>query len=273
MSLDRGDFDYVCTLLRTQSGTVLEPGKEYLVQSRLGPVAKQAGCESLSELIGQLRGRPVNDLHTKVVEALITNETQFFRDGHPFDAIRSAIIPRLISRRAESRELNLWCAAASTGQEPYSLAMLLAESFPMLANWDVSCIASDMSAEVLERARSGTFGPLEVKRGLPSSLLSKYFQPQGSGWQISEQIRRQVEFRQINLVLAWPSLPAMDLILLRNVLIYLDVATKKVILEKVRQQLKPDGYLFLGTAETTLNLDPAFEQVHVDKTVCYRLRS
>jgi chemotaxis protein methyltransferase CheR len=272
MSLDAGDFDYIRTLLRKQSGMVLEAGKEYLVETRLKPIAKQAGYASLTDLISQLRSRALNDLHVKVVEALTTNETQFFRDIHPFHALKTAILPELINTRAAVRRLNLWCAAASTGQEPYSVAMLLAESFPNLASWNVQCIASDISDEVLERARQGYYRQLEVNRGLPAPLLVKYFHRQGTQWQIAEQIRRRVEFRNINLVLDWPALPRMDIVFMRNVLIYFDVETKKGILGKVREILRPDGYLFLGSAETTINLDTAFEKVQIDKTVCYRLR-
>jgi chemotaxis protein methyltransferase CheR len=273
MSLDAGNFDYVCTLLRAQSGIVLKEGKEYLVETRLTPVAKQAGYASLNGLISQLRSRASSDLHAKVVEALMTNETQFFRDTHPFDALATKILPELIHRRSAERQLNLWCAAASSGQEPYSMAMLLADAFPQLANWNVRCVASDFSDEMLERARQGRYGQLEVNRGLPDAALAKYFRKQGTQWQIAESIRRQIEFRNINLILDWPSLPPMDIILIRNVLIYFDVETKQSILAKIRQVLKPDGYMFLGTAETTLNLDAAFQQVHFDKTVCYRLRS
>jgi chemotaxis protein methyltransferase CheR len=272
MSLEAGDFDYVCTLLRQQSGMVLEAGKEYLVETRLKPVAKQAGFASLTDLISQLRDRPLNQLHVSVVEALTTNETQFFRDIHPFEALQSSILPELFRKRAATRQLNVWCAAASTGQEPYSLAMLLADSFPDRASWHVRCLASDLSEEALARARQGCYRQLEVNRGLPPRLLTKYFSEQGADWQLAEQILRRVEFRNINLVAAWPVLPQMDLILMRNVLIYFNVETKKAILRKVRKVLKPDGYLFLGSAETTLNLDTAFEQVQFNKTVCYQLK-
>ncbi len=272
MSLEDGDFDYVRTLLRKQSGMVIEPGKEYLVKTRLTPIAKQAGCASLSNLITQLRGRAFDQLHMKVVEALMINETQFFRDTHPFTALESKILPELLRKRASVRQLKLWCAAASTGQEPYSVAMLLAESFPELASWDVQFIASDISEDAIERARQGEYRQLDVDRGLPAPMLVKYFCQHGSHWQITEQLRQRLEFRKINLVQQWPSLPPMDIVLMRNVLIYLDVDTKKAILAKLRQLLKPDGYLFLGSTETTINLDPSFEQVQIDRTVCYRLR-
>ena len=273
MSIDAHDFAYVRTLLRDQSGMTLEPGKEYLVETRLTPVAQQAGLASVHDLITRLRRHAPNALHRKVVEALLIHETQFFRDVHPFNTLKTAILPELIARRATARRLNLWCAAASSGQEPYSVAMLLGEHFPQLATWDVQLIASDISDTVLELAQQGYYSQLEVNRGLPAPLLVKYFHQQGTKWQISAQIRRRVEFRHINLIQAWSLLPPMDIILLRNVLIYCDVETKKTILKKVRQLLQPDGYLFLGGAETTLNLDEGFTTVQFERTVCYQLRS
>lgn len=273
MSLDAGDFDYVCALLRKQAGVELEPGKEYLVETRLKPVVRLAGCQSLPDLMSKLRGRQRSPLHVKVVEAMMTNETQFFRDGHPFEALRTMILPSLVKERLASRELNFWCAAASTGQEPYSLAMLIADSFPQLADWNIRITASDYSEDVLQRARSGRFQQLEVDRGLPKNLLEKYFTKQGAQWQISDPIRQRVEFSRINLVDHWPMLPQMDLIMMRNVLIYFSAETKKAILAKVQRVLKRDGYLILGSAETTLNLDPAFEQVFFGRSVCYRLKA
>jgi chemotaxis protein methyltransferase CheR len=169
--------------------------------------------------------------------------------------------------------LKVWSAAAATGQEPYSIAMLLADSFPELANWIVQCTASDLSNEVLEIARQGCYRQSEVERGLPAPMLEKYFRKQGADWRIAEQIRARVDFRRINLVLPWPSLPLMDIVLMRNVLIYMDSETKKDILARVRKLLKPDGYLLLGSTETTINLDPGFEQIQMGKTMCFRLRT
>jgi len=226
----------------------------------------------LQDLVARLRAQPFNGLHQKVVEAMTTNETSFFRDVHPFEALKKAVLPELIKKRATERKLNMWCAASSSGQEPYTMAMILREHFPTLANWTVRFIASDISMEMLERARAGRYSQLELNRGMPAPLLVKYFQRQGMEWQIKEDLRRMVEFRQMNLADTWPSLPEMDLVFMRNVLIYFDVPTKKEILGKVRRLLRPDGYLFLGIAETTLNLDGAFERVQFDKSGCYRLR-
>jgi chemotaxis protein methyltransferase CheR len=273
MSLSHNDFECIRALVLKRAAIVLEAGKEYLVESRLVPLARQEGFASLQELIAQLRAHPCDGLYSKVVEAMTTNETSFFRDTHPFEALKNIVLPDLLTRRAHERQLHLWCAASSSGQEPYTLAMLLREHFLTLASWTLRFIASDISHEMLARARAGRYSKLEVNRGLPATFLVKYFQKQGVEWQIKEELRRMIEFRYINLVETWPSLPPMDLILMRNVMIYFNVETKKAILGKVRRLLRPDGYLFLGGAETTMNLDNAFERVEFDKSGCYRLRS
>jgi len=271
MALAADDFAFVRHFLQAQSGMVLGTGKEYLVEARLTPVAQQAGFASLQDLITHLRQRAPTALCLQVVEALVTNETQFFRDVHPFETLKTSILPDLIAKRSAERRVSLWCAAAASGQEPYSVALLLAEHFPQLANWNVQCIASDISHVLLERAQRGCYSQLEVNRGLPAPLLLKYFQKNGSEWQLSERIRRRVTFRYINLIQAWPHLPPMDIIFMRNVLIYFDADTKNAILGKVRQLLKPDGYLFLGSSEALPHRNTAFKRRQFDKTVCYQL--
>lgn len=273
MSLNSVDFDYICKFIRARSAIVLEAGKEYLVESRLLPVARGEGCTSLQDLVVRLRTQPSNGLHQKVIEAMTTNETSFFRDLHPFEALRKLLVPELIAKREKERTLNLWCAASSSGQEPYTVAMLLREHFPSLTNWTVRFLATDLSMEMVERARTGRFSQLEVNRGVPAPLLVKYFQRLGVEWQVKDELRRMVEFRQLNLIDSWPSLPEFDIIFIRNVLIYFDVPTKKAILAKVRRVLRPDGYLFLGAAETTLNIDEGFERLQFEKAGCYRLRA
>jgi chemotaxis protein methyltransferase CheR len=251
---------------------VLDGDKAYLAETRLGPLARCEGFPSVDDLLTRLRSSPDDGLHRKVVEAMTTNETSFFRDSHPFELLRQTVLPELVRRRAAGRDLSLWSAACSSGQEPYSVAMLVREHFPALAAGGLRIIASDLSTEMLDRARQGLYTQMEVNRGLPARLLVKYFDKQGPHWQIKDDLRRLVEFRPINLTNAWPPLPALDVILLRNVLIYFDVATKQRILAKVRQVLRPDGYLLLGGAETTINLDDAFERVQVDRSGYYRLR-
>lgn len=273
MSINRRDFDYLRQLVREHSSMVLEADRAYLAELRLAPLANQIGLNSVEKLIAQLQTQPFNHLHVQVVEAMLLTETSFFRDTYPFDALEKFIIPELLHKRQAQRKLNIWCAACASGQEPYSIAMLLRESFPTLLNWTIRLMASDISSEMIARARKGRYSQLEVMRGLPNTLLLRYFQNSGKEWQIQDSIRRMVEVSQINLVTDSLPLPSnMDIIFLRNVLIYFDVETKKAVLEKVRRVLCPDGYLFLGGGETTLNLDASFEQVQFGKAVCYKLR-
>jgi chemotaxis protein methyltransferase CheR len=292
MSLSQADFDYVRTLVKQRSALVMEDDKAYLVETRLLALARREGFDSMPELVARMRAMPSSDLHQRVVEALANNETSFFRDLHLFEMLRSEILPELLQRRAADARLHIWCAACSSGQEPYSVAMLLREHFPMLmpphptlspgqggegrvrrqlSGWQVRIIGSDLSTEMLQRARRGRYCQLDVNRGLPTRLLANYFQKLGIEWQIKDEIRRMVEFWPINLIEAWPALPPQDIILLRNVLIYFDLATKKHILAKVRRVLRPDGYLILGGAETTLNIDEAFDRVQLDRACCYRM--
>jgi chemotaxis protein methyltransferase CheR len=268
--LATSDFDYISALVHEQAAIVLESGKEYLVQSRLQPLAQELGLRDISALVGLLRrGAPV--LAMKVVEAMATHETSFFRDIHPFDALRDIVMPELIGARASQRSLRIWSAAASTGQEAYSIAITLREHFAELANWNVSILATDLSSAVLERAREGRYSQIEINRGLPAPMLLKYFDRDGAGWRARPEIRRMVEFRPLNLVQAWPPLGRLDLIFLRNVLIYFDAPTKRGVLANVRKVLAPDGYLFLGSAETTLQYDNAFERVRAPRAAAYQL--
>jgi chemotaxis protein methyltransferase CheR len=254
---------------------MLEDGKGYLVQARLDSLARRLGLGSLAELVADLRrAGPRDPLREQVVEAMTTNETSFFRDVHPFDTLRTSVLPDLISRRAKEKTLRIWCGAASTGQEPYTLAMLLKEHFAgPLAGWDVKLLATDLSTEVLDRARTGRYAQIEVNRGLPVSYLVKYFTRDGSEWVLADAVRRMVEYRTLNLIEGWPPMHPPDLVMMRNVLIYFDLPTKQKILAGVRRVMRPDGYLFLGGSETTVNIDPQFARHEVGKSVCYRLAS
>lgn len=273
MPLNSADFDYICKLVRDRSAIVLDAGKEYLVESRLLPLARSEGCASLQELTLRLRTQSANGLQQKVVEAMTTNETSFFRDLHPFEVLKKTLLPELMGKRERERKLNFWCGASSSGQEPYTVAIMLREHFPTLANWSFRFLATDLSVEMVERARAGRYSQLEVNRGMPAPFLVKYFQRHGVEWHVKDELRKMIEFRAMNLVESWGAMPEMDVIFLRNVLIYFDVPTKKAILGKIRRILRPDGYLFLGAAETTLNLDDGFERMQFDKAGCYRLRS
>lgn len=264
------DFDLVRRTVFDNAGIVIEPGKEYLVEARLSGLVRKQGMPSLDALLQRLKH---NDpaLRRDVIEAMTTNETTFFRDGAPFDLLRTEVLPRLIAARAASRQLSIWCAASSTGQEPYSLAMLLAEHFPSLAEWRIRILATDLSRDVLSRAKTGCYSQLEVNRGLPITYLVKYFEKQGIEWQLLPRIRERVEFQQMNLIQAWPLMPAFDVVFIRNVMIYFDVAAKKVILERIARLLPRDGYLFLGAAETTMNLDDRFRRAPFERAGCYQL--
>jgi chemotaxis protein methyltransferase CheR len=264
------DFDYIRDLVRDRAAIVLEPGKEYLAVTRLDPVVRRAGLGSLSELVATLRQDDDTALSEQVIDALTTNETTFFRDLHPFESLRNHILPALIERKRLSRSLFIWSAGCSSGQEPYSVAMLIREDFPQLAEWQVSILGTDVSVAMLERARAGRYGQIEVNRGLPAHLLVKYFRRAGVGWEIDGSVRAMVRFRQQNLVDPWPSMPPMDLVLMRNVMIYFDVAAKRGILARVGEVLAPHGYLLLGTSETTLHLDDSFRRHAVGPTGWYQ---
>jgi chemotaxis protein methyltransferase CheR len=270
--LQQRDFEYVADLVRTEAAIVVEASKRYLVESRLAPVARRHGLDGVGALVARLRAQPRNGLHAEVVEAMTTNETSFFRDVNPFAAMEQEVLPELIRARGAQRQLSIWSAACSSGQEPYSLAMLIRHRFPQLSRWNVRIVASDLSAEMLGRAAAGRYSQMEVNRGLPAPLLVRYFRRDGQHWQIADEVRQMVEFRAMNLIQPWAPLPPLDVVFLRNVLIYFDVATKRQILAQVRRVLRPDGYLFLGAAETTLNVDDAFERVPIGPAVSYRLR-
>lgn len=267
------DFHYVRDFVRQRSGLVLEDGKAYLAETRLAQLARGTGMDSAQDVVERLRSGRDDGLPQKVVEALATNETSFFRDIHPFEALRKVVLPDLVNRRTLERKLYIWCGACSTGQEPYSIAMLIRENFPNLLNWDLRILATDLATDVLAKAKRGTFSQLEVNRGLPAPMLVKYFERRGTEWQLKDDVLRMVTFAPLNLLAGKPDLPGIDLVFLRNVLIYFDVATKKAVLGRIRRWLKPDGYLYLGGAETTWNLDDSYDRVPVDKTTVYKPRA
>jgi chemotaxis protein methyltransferase CheR len=272
MSLSAASFEYVRQVLRERTGHQLGDDKVYLVETRLFPLARQCGFDSVDELVQHLRWGPRSELLQQVLDAMTISETSFFRDGRPFDDLREVVLPELIRRRAGERRLHIWSAACASGQEPYSLALLVCAGFPELDGWTVHLLASDQSRAMLARARRGWFSTLEVGRGVPADVLERFFRRVDDGWQVGREVRRLVEFLPINLVEPWPALPRMDLVLLRNVLIYFDLPTKQRVLAQVRRVLRPDGYLLLGGAETTHNIDDAFEAVSAGATTVYRLR-
>lgn len=270
--LTRIDFEYIRALVRRESAIALDDSKTYLVASRLLPVARDHGFDSVGALITHLQSEPRTGLHAEIVEAIATTETSFFRDLHPFNALRDEILPGLIARRgSSSRTLSVWSAACSSGQEPHSIAMMLRDRFPSLASWNLQLLASDLSSSMISRARQGVYSQLEVNRGLPARYLVRFFEQQQDRWQLQPEVRDMFRFFQMNLAQEWAPIPPADVILLRNVLIYFDVAERQAVLRRVRRVLRPDGYLVLGSAETTLNLDDLFTRVRVGGAVFYQL--
>jgi chemotaxis protein methyltransferase CheR len=247
------DYEFLRKLLKERSGLVLSADKQYLVESRLMPLARRANLSGLAELIQKLKGG-ADALTTDVVEAMTTNETFFFRDKIPFDHLRATIVPELLQARASRRSLRIWCAAASTGQEPYSIAMCLKELAPTLAGWRVEILATDLSQAVLEKSKSGIFSQFEVQRGLPIQMLVKHFTQIGELWQLNADIRAMVQFRRLNLLHDFSHLGTFDVIFCRNVLIYFDQDTKTGILDRLARFIEPDGFLVLGAAETVVGL-------------------
>ncbi|HEX7079278.1 MAG TPA: CheR family methyltransferase [Candidatus Eisenbacteria bacterium] len=266
-------YGYLQRLVLGRTGIVVEDGKEYLAEARLHAIARSEGLGSVAALLEALQTEERTDeLHRRVVEAMLNGETSFFRDYYPFEALREVVIPELIAKRSPSRTLNVWCAAVASGQEAYSLAMLVSECFPHLGEWNLRILATDVSESMLERARGGRYRQLEVNRGLPAPYLVKYFRQRDSEWIIADAPRRLVQFSQLNLAAVWPPLPPMDVILMRNVLLYFSSETRRTIYRKVAASLRPDGYLIVGGGETALALERDFEAVRIGKTVCYRVR-
>ena len=254
------DYDYLRKLLKDRSGLLLSADKQYLVESRLSPLARKAGLATLGELVAKLKGNNERMI-VDVVEAMTTNESFFYRDKIPFDHFRDAIMPGLMAARAKERRIRIWCAAASTGQEPYSLAMSIKEMKQKLGGWRVEILATDLSTEVLEKAKAGVYSQFEVQRGLPIQLLVKYFSQVGDTWQIAPDIRAMVQYRPLNLLTDFSNLGRFDVVFCRNVLIYFDQETKIGVLNRVSKMLERDGFLVLGAAETVVGLTDAFKPV------------
>jgi chemotaxis protein methyltransferase CheR len=252
------DYEYLRKLLRDRSGLDLSADKQYLIESRLLPLSRKAGLAGISELVQQMKGGSAS-ITTQVVEAMTTNETFFFRDKVPFDHFRDSIMPELLKTRASRKSIRIWCAAGSTGQEPYSLAMCLKEMSAALTGWRVEILATDLSQEVLEKSKAGIYSQFEVQRGLPIQLLVKYFKQTGELWQVNADIRAMVQHRQLNLLQDFSQLGVFDVIFCRNVLIYFDQDTKINIFNRLAKQNEPDGFLVLGAAETVVGLTDAFK--------------
>ncbi|MEW6641841.1 MAG: protein-glutamate O-methyltransferase CheR [Pseudomonadota bacterium] len=252
------DYDYLRKVLKDRSGLVLSADKQYLVESRLVPLARKAGLPGIVELVQKMKAGDER-LTVDVVEAMTTNETFFFRDKVPFEHFRDTIVPKMLQARANRKSLRIWCAAGSTGQEPYSLAMILKEMGSQLAGWRLEILATDISVEVQEKSKAGIYSQFEVQRGLPIQFLVKYFKQVGESWQVNPEIRAMVQHRQLNLLQDFSHLGVFDIVFCRNVLIYFDQDTKIAVFNRLVKSMEPDGFLVLGAAETVVGLTDAFK--------------
>lgn len=271
MAIAQQNYEHVRQVLYNRAAIVLNGDKLYLVESRLLPIAKRAGVANVDALVERIRLMPTSPWVQEIIDAMTTNETSFNRDVIPFQILRNQVLPELIERRKVPKTLRLWSAGCSSGQEPYSLAMLWQESFTHYSDWQFRVFATDISNQMLERAKSGIFSDVEVKRGLSPHSLNRFFRPVNGQWQIDPNLKNLIEFRFLNLIDAWPATLKMDIVFLRNVLVYFDLETKQSIFKRLRNVLAPDGYLFLGGAETTLMIDDAFERVSAEGGSFYRL--
>jgi chemotaxis protein methyltransferase CheR len=254
------EYEYLRKFLKDNSGLDLSADKQYLIESRLLPLARKAGLSGINDLVQKLQSGS-REVITNVIEAMTTNETFFFRDKVPFDHFRETIMPEVIKARAGRRSVRIWCAAGSTGQEPYSLAMCLKEMGAALTGWRVEIIATDLSQEVLEKAKAGIYSQFEVQRGLPIQMLMKYFKQTGETWQINPELRAMIQHRQLNLLHDFGQLGTFDVIFCRNVLIYFDQDTKVNIFNRLARQIEPDGFMVLGAAETVVGLTDTFRPI------------
>ena len=252
------NFGWLCRHLYDTTGLVLGTDKMYLIESRLAPIARKWDIATLDALTDALRGRESADLRREVVDAMMTNESFFFRDIKPFDQFRQVVLPRLLQAKAGQKSFRIWSAACSTGQEPYTLAMIIKEEQAKFADWRIEIVATDISHDALDRARTGSYSQFEVQRGLPIQLLVKYFRQSDDRWQIVPEIREMVQFREFNLLGKLTGLGTFDVVFCRNVLIYFDQATKAAVLDRIARQMPPDGVLYLGGAETVLGVSEKF---------------
>lgn len=253
------DFSFISSLLLERSGLVLGPDKKYLLESRLTPIARELGLAGVDEVVKEVRRTRDTVLIGKVTEAMTTNESFFFRDVRPFETFRQKVLPALLESNRARKSFRIWCAAASSGQEAYSLAMILKEESAKLAGWRYEIVGTDISGQILQKAKSGKYTQFEVQRGLPVALLSKYFEAEDSSWVIRPEIRSMVQYREFNLLDNPASLGRFDVVFCRNVLIYFDARTKGMVLENVANQLSEDGVLFLGGAETVLGISKRYK--------------
>tara|TARA_R110002110_G_scaffold414147_2_gene643346 strand:- start:67010 stop:67840 length:831 start_codon:yes stop_codon:yes gene_type:complete len=266
-----GDFEYFCDLIKDRSGIVLSPEKAYLVDNRLAPIARQYEHPGVPELLHAIRTSRDEKLLREVTDALTTNESFFFRDKKPFDAFREIMLPHILETRASRRRLRIWCAACSSGQEPYSLAMILRDMGPAFADWKIEIVATDISHAILDRAKEGVFSQFEVQRGLPAKMLIQNFEKNEDNWAVKPEIKSMIDFRFFNLLENPRSLGVFDIVFCRNVLIYFDQETKQTVLQSIVSASEKDAFLVLGAAETMIGLTNAYER-HADRQGLYQIQ-
>src|ERR1700678_876342 len=270
MACSDSDYEYLRGLVMEQSANLIDPSRNALFDTRLTPIARLSGAANLQDFVNMLKaGRPAH-LHRAVAEAMTINETSFFRDITPFEMLRQVVFPQLIEDRMEKRRLRIWSAASSTGQEAYSLAMLVAEHFPDLAQWDVKIIGTDISRHVVDYAQKGRYRRLEVNRGLPARMLLKYMVREGEEWEVIPRVRSMCEFRYTNLCAPIPQLPEFDLVMLRNVLLYFSKHDRRTLFKEIYQKMVPGGYLVLGNAEQAEDSTNLFEVEFAANCYFYR---
>ncbi|MEO1527537.1 MAG: protein-glutamate O-methyltransferase CheR [Planctomycetota bacterium] len=270
MALADSEVNFLRGLVAEQTGNVITPRQAYLLEQRLTPLAQTTGASDVHQLVAQLQSTQNTQLCESVAEAVTVNETSFFRDMHVFECLASQIIPELVERNRDKKQINIWSAACSSGQEPYSILMLLRDQCSQLADWTIRILATDISNEMLSKTRRGVFSELEVNRGLPDNLLKRYFHRSGAAWQIRDDLRKMVEVRRLNLTKPWTRMDVFDIVFMRNVLIYFDQRVKSDILSRTHRTLAKDGYMFIGSAETTIGLGVPYMREEINGTVCYR---
>jgi chemotaxis protein methyltransferase CheR len=270
MACSDSDYAYLRQLVLSQSANLIDPSRNALFETRLQPIAQRSGASTLKDFVSILRVDRTPHLHRAVAEAMTINETSFFRDGKPFDLLREKILPDLIAKNSATRKLRIWSAANSTGQEAYSLAMLISEHFPELAGWDVKIVGTDISTKVIEYAQRGRYRRMEVNRGLPARMLVKYMERHDDEWEVAPALRSMCEFQYANLCAPLPELPVFDLVLLRNVLLYFPQQDRNCVFSDVYRQMAPGGYLLLGSAEQAEDSTDLFK-VEFDRD-CYFYR-
>jgi chemotaxis protein methyltransferase CheR len=270
MGCSDSDYAYLRQLVLAESANLIDPSRNALFETRLTPIARMAGASNLEDFVSLLRVDQTPQLHRAVAEAMTINETSFFRDGKPFDVLRDTILPKLVEKNAAERTLRIWSAASSTGQEAYSIAMLICENFAELANWDVKIVGTDISRHVIEYAQRGRYRRMEVNRGLPARMLVKYLVRDGDEWEVTPNLRAMCSFQYANLCAQLPKLPVFDLVMLRNVLLYFPHQDRSCVFSDVYRQMAPGGYLLLGAAEQAEDLTNLFTAEFAKDCYFYR---